>query len=241
MTSTVNQAVIPESLPYLEAGLDEEVSAPRPLPATRPWGAAALAPLLLAGPWLIACRAAGAAPEVGSVVGLLVLLLLATSTVTDLLWRRIFNWTTCTALAWGTALVLAGALLPPSGARDLLGALRPADAGAGLLLGFLLTFTSYLVFHGGAGDVKLVAVLGLLLGPRVVVELIFFGYLFGGAFGVAYLVWQVGPVALLLRLGVLLGLPEWVAAGTPEVAPVLRTRLPMAPFLTAGVAAALLF
>ena len=72
-----------------------------PLPTYRPWQAAVLAPVLLALPWLGICRLVGAPPALGTMTTLVLVLVLSTATVTDLLWRRIFNWTTYTALAWG--------------------------------------------------------------------------------------------------------------------------------------------
>jgi Flp pilus assembly protein protease CpaA len=203
----------------------DHAAGPLPLPDRRPWRLAALAPLLLAGPWWFACRAAGA-PQAAALSWLVVALLLATATVTDLLWRRIFNWATYTAAGWAVALQAGGvaelADLPAdSPARYLLATLPPGDAVAGLLVGFGLTFLAWLVFQGGAGDVKLVAALGLLLGPSRVLEVIFYGYLFAGCFALGYAIWRAGPLALLTR--------------TPGAAVVLRTRVPMAPFLTAGV------
>jgi Flp pilus assembly protein protease CpaA len=200
----------------------EHPAGPLPLPTRRPWRLAILAPLVLAGPWFLACRSAGAPPALASVSSLVLVLLLATATVTDLLWRRIFNWTTYTAAGWAVGLHAAG-LLPPLG--PLLGALPIEEALAGLVVGFGLTFLAWLVFQGGAGDVKLVAAVGLLLGPSRVLEVIFYGYLFAGAFALGYAVWRAGPLALLAR--------------TTSATEVLRTRVPMAPFLTAGVLAAL--
>src|SRR3954452_16198596 len=147
-----------------------------PVPTHRPWRAAVLAPVLLALPWLVVSRLVGAPETLGTMTGLVLVLVLGTATVTDLLWRRIFNWTTYTALGWGLALHVAGLLPPPS--TQWLGALPPSDALLGLLTGFGLTFLAFLAFRGGAGDVKLVAVVGLLLGPGRVLEVICYGYLF---------------------------------------------------------------
>jgi prepilin peptidase CpaA len=208
-----------------------------PVPTYRPWRAAILAPVLLALPWLGICHLAEAPLALGSMTTLVLVLVLGTATVTDLLWRRIFNWTTYTALAWG--LVLHGAGLLPIPGRELLGALPLSAALMGLLTGFGLTFLAFLAFRGGAGDVKLVAVLGLLLGPNRVIEVIFYGYLLAALFALSYLVWQVGPLTLLVRLVLFLGLPAGMRPDSTDIRELLRQRLPMAPFLTAGVIVAL--
>jgi Flp pilus assembly protein protease CpaA len=208
-----------------------------PVPTHRPWRAAVLAPVLLALPWLGICRLTGAPEALGTMTALVLVLVLGTATVTDLLWRRIFNWTTYTALAWGLVLHVAG-LLPIPG-QEWLGALPLSTAIQGLLMGFGLTLLAFLAFRGGAGDVKLVTVLGLLLGSDRILEVIFYGYLFAALFAIAYLVWSVGPLTLLVRLLLVLGLPAGLPGAATDLRELLRQRLPMAPFLTAGVIAAL--
>lgn len=182
--------------------------APGPAPTRRPWLAAALAPLVAGGPWLLACHLAGAAPTAGSLSAVVLVLLLGVATITDLLWRRIFNWSTYTAAAWAVALA---ALAPTP-------ALPAQDAILGLLVGFAITFLAYLLFQGGAGDVKLVAALGALLGPGLIVSVVFHGYLLAATFALAYLAWKAGTGT---------GARGW-----------LQQRLPMAPFIAAGVIAA---
>jgi prepilin peptidase CpaA len=226
MSSTANSVAINQ-----QAG-----SVGGPVPTQRPWRAAVLAPLLLALPWLGACYLAGVP---GTMTDLVLVLVLGTATVTDLLWRRIFNWTTYPALAWGLALHGAGVLPIPGG--EVLGALPLSTALLGLLTGFGVTFLAFLAFRGGAGDVKLVAVLGLLLGSGRVVEVIFYGYLFAALFALGYLVWRAGPLTLLMRLLLILGLPDSLIPATTDLRELLRQRLPMAPFLTAGLVAALLW
>src|SRR5262249_11533535 len=84
------------SAPAPEAPVESSLSAPR----TRPWRAALLAPLVLAWPWLAVTHDLGVPGVAASVNGLLLALLLGTTTVTDLLWHRIFNWTTYTVVLW---------------------------------------------------------------------------------------------------------------------------------------------
>jgi hypothetical protein len=57
------------------------------------WPIAACLPVLLAAPWLLLGRGAGMPGEVWTLRYLLLFLLLACATTTDLLRRRIYNWT----------------------------------------------------------------------------------------------------------------------------------------------------
>jgi prepilin peptidase CpaA len=199
---------------------------PVPAPAPRPWGLAILAPLALGAPVALA----GLAP----ISAVVVVLLLAVSVVTDLLWRRIYNWATYTAAAWGVCLAVAATLFPDQSGSFT--TLSLSDAVGGLLLAFGTSFLSYLIFRGGAGDVKLVAALGALLGPSLVMSVLFYGYIFAGAFAIAYIVWQAGPLNLVVR-GVSF-LAPWLCPPVPlkkDVSSLMRQGLPMGPFFAAAV------
>jgi prepilin peptidase CpaA len=89
--------------------------------------------------------------------------------VIDVRWRRIPNWLTLSALVGG--LVLQVSRLGPPGALVALG-------GAALRLGVLLPF--YAIGAIGAGDVKLLAGLGALLGPLALVSVVIYGAIVGG-------------------------------------------------------------
>jgi prepilin peptidase CpaA len=204
---------------------------PEPAPAPRPWGLAFLAPLVLGAPLALL----GLVPV--SVV--VVVLLLAVSVVTDLMWRRIYNWTTYTAVVWGVGLAVAATLFPDHAA--LFTPLSLVDSVSGLLLAFAISFLAYLIFRGGAGDVKLVAALGALLGPSLVLAVLFYGYIFAGAFAIAYIVWQVGPLNLVVRSVSFLA--PWLCPPAPlkkDVSSLMRQGLPMGPFFAAAVVAAVL-
>ena len=108
--------------------------------------------------------------------------------VIDISSRRIPNWVTFAAFLAGVGLNawLAG----PSGAVL---ALAGAALGAGLLLPL------YAIRAMGAGDVKLLAAIGALLGPQVLVSVAVYGALIGGAMSV---------VILLVRRRLLVALNE---------------------------------
>lgn len=168
-----------------------------------------VAPLALGG----VCSVANLPP----VAGLLVWLL-GVSVASDLLWRRIFNWVTAPAAGLVLAVQLVGLLVP-----GLVPAARLPDpltclAGFGLCLGLMLLL--YFAFRGGEGDVKLIAVLGAILGPWDGIETAVGGYM----------------LAAVVALGVLgyRTVRRFVTGKNPD-RPFTAGTLPMAPFFAAAV------
>lgn len=123
--------------------------------------------------------------------------------VIDIWTRRIPNWVTFGTLLGG---VLINAWLHGFG-----GAINALE-GAGLGLALLLPF--YVMRAIGAGDVKLLAAVGSLLGPQALVSVAIYGALVGGAISVVVLLRR----RLLVRtLGDMLhgGLPRLSGATAP--------------------------
>jgi prepilin peptidase CpaA len=105
---------------------------------------------------------------------------------TDLRSRRIPNWLTLSALGLGL------------GANTVLGGVAggtTALLGVGLGLALLLPF--YMLRAVGAGDVKLLAALGALVGPTALVSVAVYGAVVGGLIAAAIL---LGRGRLLLTL-----------------------------------------
>jgi prepilin peptidase CpaA len=88
---------------------------------------------------------------------------------TDILWRRIPNWLSFAALGGGVIVHVV---------RDGADGLQVAFFGA--LLGLLVFLPFYIVRAIGAGDVKLVAGLGALLGPADLVSVVVYCAVIGG-------------------------------------------------------------
>src|SRR5262245_16917150 len=235
------------------------VTYPLAVPTRRPWRAALLAPLVLAWPWLAVMHDLGVTGVAASVKGLLLALLLGTATVTDLLWHRIFNWTTYTAVLWVGALQVVAVCTPEAGVpvpsvrtlfggaadqarvRELLGLPAPEDSVAGLLVAFIVMLVLYSVFHGGAGDLKLVTALGAVMGSRGVLEALIYTYIVAGVAAVCYLVWKVGPRALAAWLLGKVRLRPAFLGPSPNLSPLLQKRIPMALYVALGALAALVF
>jgi prepilin peptidase CpaA len=215
------------------------------LPRAHAWRAAVFAPLLLAVPWLMLCRFAQAPAEIATMRGLLLVLLLSAATVTDLLRRRIYNWTTYTALGWVVVLVLLS--LVPWGETGFgaamsaaLGMLSWRDSLMGFATGFTILFVFYNVFHGGAGDLKLVAVLGALVGVNQVIEILIYCYVLAGVFAACLLVAAAGPKAIFAFVLRSMGFAGPLTAPSSRTRDCLKRRLPMAPFVAAGTLLALI-
>ena len=96
--------------------------------------------------------------------------------VIDVFSRRIPNWVTFAAFIAG---VLINTWL--AGAGGILLALAGAALGVALLLPF------YAIRAMGAGDVKLLAAIGALLGPQALVSVAVYGALVGGAISLVML------------------------------------------------------
>lgn len=142
---------------------------------------------------------------------------LVCASVTDIRDHRIPNWLTLSGMVAGlTSYVLAG------GFRGLL------FSAEGLILGFALLVPFYVCGGMGAGDVKLLAAVGALLGPSGVMKAFLCTALVGGVYalivlavsqrrGDAVSLFRARARALILRRG----FEGWTPADTPKKAPVL--------------------
>src|SRR5580692_12667524 len=104
------------------------------------------------------------------------LLLVVIAAVYDIRFRRIPNWLVLTGLLAGV--VLNTLLLEWSGVRASL---------LGIILAFLVYFPLYLLRGMGAGDVKLMAAIGALVGPSNWFGIFVLSGILGGVFAVLFL------------------------------------------------------
>lgn len=130
--------------------------------------------------------------EFFSVVELLVMLLtdlhtailiamLALAAVIDFRSYRIPNWLTASGIVF--ALVYNG-LAPVSPQQGFLWALE------GMGIGFLLTLPLYVLKTMGAGDVKLMAMVGAFVGMPAVLYTVLASFIVGGLAAIAYALWH---------------------------------------------------
>lgn len=147
--------------------------------------------------------------------------------VTDVRARRIPNWLTATGLVLG----LAGNMVVSALSDGLSGSLSGGlSALAGAVLGFGLLFPFYLIRAAGvgraigAGDVKLLAALGAIVGPPALVSIAVYGALAGALQAIVIL-------ATERRLSLLLH-QTLVMHGAPTLS---GRKAPYAVAITAGV------
>ncbi|HET7699172.1 MAG TPA: A24 family peptidase [Vicinamibacterales bacterium] len=98
---------------------------------------------------------------------------LATAVYTDVRTRRIPNWLTGSIAGAGFGLAFGG------------GVVTPMQAALGLLTGLLLMMPGHLIGATGAGDVKLMAAVGTMLGPDLTFRAFLYSAVAGGLFALA--------------------------------------------------------
>jgi Flp pilus assembly protein protease CpaA len=171
-------------------------------------------------------------------LGLILLALLGLAAVTDFRWHRIPNWATYTAALWAVALNAAHTLgVPPATQTGLVGTVGLPDSLLGGGVCFLCTLVLFGTTGGGAGDVKLLTVIGAMLGLNAGIHAMLYGFIAAGAGCLAWALWKHGPLAILKAFGRLVGgflFPRWVGCPTPEQVRLLRLPVPLAPFFALG-------
>ena len=122
---------------------------------------------------------------------------LAAATIIDLKSRRIPNVLTGSMAALGVGLAALGAN-GPSMAASLLG----------IFIGLLVMMPGYLLGATGAGDVKLMAAVGAIVGPVLVIPAFLFTCIAGGALAVVVAVRRNRLGATLAKTGQLVTAPR---------------------------------
>jgi Flp pilus assembly protein protease CpaA len=221
-------------------------SGPAPLRGGPGWRAALLSPLWLLPGWGLVTLTLPLNPFT-TLAGCVTLALLAVCSYTDARYGKIRNSATYTALVCALLIAACDTLflrsgLEPDVRRTVLGSLTLGQSLLGALLAFVIMLVIYHIAGGGAGDVKLAAVLGALLGPATVIDAILWTYVSAGVAVLVWLIVTVGPVHLVtwgVRKVLSRILPTRVAppAGTEQQ--VLKRKLRLAPFFAIGTIAAL--
>jgi len=97
---------------------------------------------------------------------------LAIAVYTDVRTRRIPNWLTAGIAAAGFGLAFGG------------GAVTPMQAALGLLAGLALMMPGHVIGATGAGDVKLMAAIGAVVGPEMALRAFLYTAVTGGVFAI---------------------------------------------------------
>lgn len=162
---------------------------------------------------------------------------LTLAVISDLRAGKIANLLILTGLA--AALVFqavfppgSGILLPNGGAIGLLSAL------AGIAVGFAALFPIYALRAMGAGDVKLMMMVGAFLGPLQTLGVVVLTFAAGGVLALGMALWQRSFAQLTLNLRFMLTTSAVRAAGgeSPRFEPLQQTagRMPYAVAIAAG-------
>lgn len=124
-----------------------------------------------------------------TIINLLLASVLGTAVVTDLRSSRIPNWLTFSAMGIGILI------------QAWIGGLTGALSGlAGLGVGMGLFFPLYVCKALGAGDVKLMAAVGAILGPSAVISVAMLSMLVGGVYALGAMGYQWGITATSKKL-----------------------------------------
>jgi prepilin peptidase CpaA len=166
--------------------------------------------------------------------------LLAGTTWHDIRRFRIPNALTYPALVCGVLLAATASIAVwyrPSVDPMVLSRVGLAGSLLGGLTGFALMVPIYALTRRGAGDVKLAAAIGALVGPWAVVHTVIWTHFAAALFAAGVLVWHVGLGRLACLGGRAVG--HWVApayvlapAGLP--ADILQRPIPLAGFFAIG-------
>jgi prepilin peptidase CpaA len=173
-------------------------------------------------------------PELQTVGQLLLSALVVAALITDIRSRRIPNWLVLAAIIAGISWNVYS--------RGLSGLVT---AGAGLGIGFVLYIPLYLLRARGAGDVKLLAAVGAIVGPENCVWIFLLTAVLGGVIALAWVVIRGRARQTFFNVSWILGDLSKLRApykSSPEldVRSAEGLRLPHALMLAAGATAFLL-
>ena len=173
-----------------------------------------------------------------SATGVLLLILIGTVTWTDARSFRIPNWITYPGVLWGLTINGISEFVSPETAQKL-GAVGMFDSFVGGLLPFIAMLVIFSMTGGGAGDVKLVAAIGVFLGLSLAVDSILCSFIFAGGFALIRAVWHEGPVKMVATITRSAGhflVPTYIAPPSEADRMMLRSPMPLAPSFALGTA-----
>jgi prepilin peptidase CpaA len=140
---------------------------------------------------------------------LLLVILVVIAAVTDAAQHRIYNWTTYPGIIGGVVLAGIAAALewraPETAAqwRQLISFASLGESLQGLAVCGIAMVLCFVFFPMGGGDVKLLAMIGAILGLEKGLEVLLWTFIFGGCLGLTIIVWRLGPLYLFKLVGYL--------------------------------------
>jgi Flp pilus assembly protein protease CpaA len=212
------------------------------------WAVALSLPLVVGPVWCLALQSQS--HRLATLSGLVLLAALAASAITDAREQRIYNWATYSALLWALLINLTASILSggegesalafgpaPLIGPQWLGGVGIGQCLAGAALCFGITLVGYHLSGSGAGDVKLAAAIGSLLGVQQGVFAVVYSYIVAAVAIVLWSIYNNGPTALvkagLRAVGSLLG-PLWPFPPGPKDNALLLKPIPLGPYFAIG-------
>jgi prepilin peptidase CpaA len=168
--------------------------------------------------------------------------LVLVATVTDVGRHKIYNWTTYPGILFALGLNALGELFPPAVASErwvrFLGSIGFRESVIGVLVCGGLMLLCFVLSRVGAGDVKLMTMLGAFLGWQLGLNVMLWTFVLGAAAALIIVIWRVGPLRLMAQLirhlFWMLHLGQWVPLTAAERAQ-LQPPLFLAPSALAAV------
>jgi len=178
-------------------------------------------------------------PGAGGLSGQFLAIALLVACVTDLRGRKIRNWTMYPAIVYG--LLLNAMVSFSSGpVAEWLGGIGLLASLAGVSICFSGALCLFLLFRGGAGDVKLISMFGCYLGWRMAAEIWLITMLIAALFSVGWVAWRGAGVAVpLLSSALAHNSSDSRQMAAKLVAGWLKFKIPLAPFFLLGTVIAI--
>ena len=169
--------------------------------------------------------------------GLVSLALISAAAYVDFWWYKIPNWATYSAALWGLLINAFSDAVGQGAIATRLGAVGISDS----ILGCATLFVGMLVMFsftgGGAGDVKLAAALGALLGLVGAANAILYSFIFAGLMAFAHGLCKYGPAQSFELLWRTVGsflFRQWVYPPTSEQKAIFSQKMPLGPSFALG-------
>ncbi|MDC0936658.1 A24 family peptidase [Pirellulales bacterium] len=202
------------------------------------WIAAAATPLAAAPLWLCVRNQLQLSLPLHTFAGLVLILVAVAVTLTDIRAYCIPNWITYSALLWGLAINVAACTTWGASFAAPLGAVGivPSLLGATVLLIIMLIIFSHT--GGGAGDVKLAAAVGALLGLGRGVDAVTYAMVLAGLGTAVIAMVRYGPLRVIdsaIRPVAWKFFPLWIDAPDDRHYRMLRSSIPLGPFFAVGI------
>ena len=131
--------------------------------------------------------------HLGSVTGILLVLVCFICSITDIKWHRILNSITYPTFLWLLILNFIS-VFSPNNVAMFIGSVGFIWSILGGICCFMVSIIPYHISQGGAGDVKLAVVIGAGMGVSDGILTLCITFVFAGLFGISWAICTRGPI-----------------------------------------------